>query len=53
MDLASGRGVFDHFNLIKLYNDKLTAYRRQLYHEVQDDQARKVIKETRWLRVSF
>ena len=41
--------VFDHFHLIKLYNDKLTAYRRQLYHEVQDDQARTVIKGTRWL----
>jgi len=41
--------VFDHFHLIKLYNDKLTAYRRQLYHQVKDDKVRNVIKGTRWL----
>src|SRR5947209_5981837 len=25
--------VFDHFHVIKLFNDKLSAFRRQLYHE--------------------
>ncbi|MBF0507492.1 MAG: transposase [Deltaproteobacteria bacterium] len=26
--------VFDHFHVVKLYNDKLPDLRRKLYHEV-------------------
>ena len=41
--------VFDHFHVIKLYNDKLSAFRRELYRELTDDHARKLLKGTRWL----
>jgi transposase len=41
--------VFDHFHVIKLFNEKLTALRRQLYAQVSSDQERKVLKGTRWL----
>lgn len=41
--------VFDHFHVIKLFNDKLSAFRRQLYHEAANDQERKILKGTRWL----
>ena len=30
--------VFDHFHVIKLFNDKLSAFRRELYRELTDDQ---------------
>jgi transposase len=41
--------VFDHFHVIKLYNDRLSELRRHLYHQIEDDQKRRVIKGTRWL----
>jgi transposase len=41
--------VFDHFHVVKLYNDKLSAFRRQLYANLSDDQQRRVLKGTRWL----
>jgi len=41
--------VFDHFHVIKLYNEKLTELRRQLYREATSDRERKVLKGTRWL----
>lgn len=41
--------VFDHFHVIKLFNDKLSAFRRQLYHEASSDRARHILKGTRWL----
>ena len=41
--------VFDHFHVIKLFNDKLSAFRRQLYQEADSDQQRKILKGTRWL----
>jgi len=40
--------VFDHFHVIKLYNDKLSAFRRQLFHELTS-QGQKLLKGTRWL----
>jgi transposase len=40
--------VFDHFHVIKLFNEKLTAFRRQLFHELSADD-RKILKGTRWL----
>jgi transposase len=40
--------VFDHFHIIKLYNDGLADLRRQLYHEAEIME-KKVIKGTRWL----
>ena len=41
--------VFDHFHLIKLYNDRLAALRRDLYREATDLLQKKVLKGTRWL----
>ena len=40
--------VFDHFHIIKLYNDRLSELRRQLYHEA-DRMQMQVLKGTRWL----
>src|SRR5215831_2028288 len=40
--------VFDHFHVIKLFNDKLSDLRRSLYHRAQADQ-KKVLKGARWL----
>jgi transposase len=41
--------VFDHFHVIKLFNDKLSALRRELYHELSNDPDRQLLKGTRWL----
>jgi len=41
--------VFDHFHVIKLFNDKLSTFRRQLYLELSSDRERKILKGTRWL----
>ena len=41
--------VFDHFHVIKLFNDKLSAFRRALYHQLSSAQDRKILKGTRWL----
>jgi transposase len=41
--------VFDHFHVIKLFNDKLSAFRRELYHQAQSDRQRRILKGTRWL----
>jgi transposase len=40
--------VFDHFHVIKLYNDKLSAFRRQLFHELSA-QGQQLLKGIRWL----
>lgn len=41
--------VFDHFHVIKLFNEKLTELRRQLYREATDLLQKEVLKGTRWL----
>jgi transposase len=41
--------VFDHFHVIKLYNDKLSAFRRDLYRDLVDENQRHILKGTRWL----
>jgi transposase len=41
--------VFDHFHVIKLFNDKLSAFRRELYQQAQSDRQRHILKGTRWL----
>jgi len=40
--------VFDHFHLIKMFNDKLSELRRDLHREATDA-GRRVLKGTRWL----
>jgi transposase len=41
--------VFDHFHVIKLFNDKLSDLRRALYREATDIMQKAVLKGTRWL----
>lgn len=40
--------VFDRFHVMKLFNDKLSALRRQLFHQANQEQG-KVLKGVRWL----
>jgi transposase len=40
--------VFDHFHVIKLFNDKLSDLRRSVYHRAEAD-GKKVLKGARWL----
>jgi transposase len=41
--------VFDHFHVIKLFNEKLSDFRRELYREATDKMHKQVLKGTRWL----
>ena len=48
-NLGDAVHVFDHFHVIKLFNDKLSAFRRELYHEATTKMDKAVLKGTRWL----
>jgi transposase len=41
--------VFDRFHVVKLFNDRLSDFRRQLYREAADQLEKNVLKGTRWL----
>lgn len=41
--------VFDHFHVVKLFNDRLSDFRRELYREATDKMHKEVLKGTRWL----
>jgi len=41
--------VFDHFHIIKLFNEKLSELRRSLYREASARGVKNVIKGIRWL----
>jgi transposase len=41
--------IYDHFHIVKLFNDKLSRLRRQLHHQASTDRDKKVLKGTRWL----
>lgn len=41
--------VYDHFHMLKLYNEKLTELRRDLYREATEGQHKDVLKGIRWL----
>jgi transposase len=41
--------VFDHFHIIKLFNEGLSDLRRDLYREATEKLHKKVLKGTRWL----
>lgn len=47
--LPNAKIVFDHFHIVKLFNEKLSNYRRALANEVKDKEKKKVLKGTRWL----
>jgi transposase len=41
--------VFDRFHVVKLFNEKLSDLRRELYREATEMQHKEVLKGTRWL----
>ncbi len=47
-NLSGAVHVFDHFHVIKLFNDKLSTFRRELYHQAPSDRERTILKGTRW-----
>jgi len=47
--LPEARLVLDRFHVVKLFNEKLTQLRRDLYREATDKLHKSVLKGTRWL----
>jgi transposase len=47
--LPKAKIVFDHFHVVKLFNDKLSDLRRALYREATELMHKDVLKGTRWL----
>ncbi len=47
--LPKAKIVFDHFHVVKLFNEKLSQLRRDLYREATDVMHKEVLKGTRWL----
>jgi transposase len=41
--------VFDRFHIVKLFNEKLSNFRRDLYHKLTNESDRILLKGTRWL----
>ena len=41
--------VYDRFHVVKLFNEKLSQLRRELYNEAVGPLRKKVLKGTRWL----
>jgi transposase len=48
-NLPNATLVYDHFHVIKLYNEKLSNLRRELYRETKDADMKELLKGTRWL----
>ena len=48
-NLGEAVHVVDHFHVVKLFNEKLSDFRRQLYHERTEKMDKEVLKGTRWL----
>jgi transposase len=47
--LPAAKIVFDHFHVVKLFNEKLSELRRTLYREATEVMHKQVLKGTRWL----
>lgn len=41
--------VYDRFHVVKLFNEKLSELRRELYRQATDELEKQVLKGTRWL----
>jgi len=41
--------IYDHFHLVKAFNEKLSDFRRSMYSQMKDEEQKKVLKSTRWL----
>ena len=48
-NLGNAIHVFDHFHVVKLFNEKLSDFRRELYREATEKMDKDVLKGTRWL----
>lgn len=48
-NLSQAVHVFDHFHVVKLFNEKLSAFRRELHRQANGPLEKKVLKGTRWL----
>lgn len=48
-NLKNAAIVFDHFHVIKMMNEKISEFRRQLHNITVDKLGRSVLKGTRWL----
>ena len=48
-NLPNATLVFDRFHVMKLFNDKLSDLRRDLYRQATDSLHKQVLKGTRWL----
>ena len=49
INLPNAKIVFDHFHIAKMFNEKLSELRRELYREATDLMQKNVLKGTRWL----
>jgi transposase len=47
--LPEAAHVFDRFHVMKLYNEKLSDFRREMYRTLPDGLQKKVLKGARWL----
>jgi transposase len=47
--LPEAKLVFDRFHVMKLFNDKLSELRREMYREIKDGMQKHVLKGVRWL----
>jgi transposase len=48
-NLSGAIHVFDHFHVVKLFNEKLSDFRREMYREATEKMGKEVLKGTRWL----
>ena len=48
-NLPQAQIIFDHFHVVKLFNEKLTELRRVMYRDATEAQHKQVLKGTRWL----
>ena len=48
-NLPNAALVYDRFHVVKLFNEKLSDLRRELYREATDQLEKQVLKGTRWL----
>ena len=48
-NLGDAIHVFDHFHVVKLFNEKRSDFRRELHREATEQMHKDVLKGTRWL----
>lgn len=48
-NLPEAKIVFDRFHLIKMFNEKISDFRRQLHNQLENEEQKKLLKGTRWL----